>query len=418
MTGDRTRRAVSVIIALVVLVGLASSAAAKSFGGVVADIPTGGHVTTSPRAHVANLPYGGGPVMHSNRTHVIFWQPQGSGLSYDPGYAQQIEMFLRRVARDSHKTTNVYSLSGQYHDRTGPARYASTFGGAVLDTVRLPHNGCAEPVGPPVGTGPGWNVCLTDQQLVAELRAVTRRDHLPVTARDLYFVVLPNGFGVCEGVGPPGCALGGSGDDGSFCGYHSDDPEGELLYAVIPYNALFGHCQSGEPRPNGSTADPTISTISHEHNEAMTDPTGTAWIDSTFSENGDLCIDMTDNPPPTLGGSGQSRYSQIIAGGHYWLQKEWSNADGGCEPWARPDSASFQPPKHVRTGERIRLTAHARTGRARVKAYDWFFGRRGQSHGRVVRHTFSRRGSYRVVLRMTDTWGNWAYAVHTVMVRR
>ena len=35
---------------------------------------------------------------------------------------------------------------------------------------------------------------------------------------------------------------------------------------------LGGHCQSGNPRPNGSTADPGLSTLSHEHNEAVTDP--------------------------------------------------------------------------------------------------------------------------------------------------
>ncbi len=414
MTSRRPRCVAGAVIAL--LLACAPGAVAKTFGGVVPDIPTGGHVKASTRAHVANLPYDGGPVMHSNRTHVIFWQPQGSVLTYDPGYQQQVETFLRRVARDSHTTTNVYSLSGQYYDAGGPAAYASTFGGAVLDTNRLPPNGCTEPIGPPLGTGPGWGVCLTDQQLVAELRTVTRTDRLPVTSKDLYLLVLPNGFGVCEGVGPPGCALGGGDDDGSFCGYHSDDPEGELLYAVIPYNALPGHCQSGSPRPNASTADPAISTISHEHNEAVTDPTGTGWIDSSFNENGDLCIDMSNDVPPTLGGSGSSRWSQVIAGGHYWLQEEWSNADRGCRASASPDVASFQIPNRILTGQAVRFSARVSTGRARVKAYDWFFGRRGRGRGRTVSHVFSRPGSYRVVLRVTDTWENWAYAVNAVTV--
>ena len=411
---SRRRSLAGAVIALLLV--SAPGAVAKSFGGVVRDIPTGGHVATSPRARIANLPYGGGPVMHSNRTHVIFWQPEGSGLTYDPGYQQQVETFLSRVARDSHKTTNVYSVSGQYHDASGPAAYDSKFAGAVLDTGRLPPNGCTEPTGPPLGTGPGWNVCLTDAELVSELRRVTSADHLPVTSRDLYLIVLPNGFGVCETAGPPGCALGGGDDSQSFCGYHSNDPEGELLYAVIPYNALAGHCQSDSPRPNGSTADPALSTISHEHNEAVTDPTGQGWIDWSYNEDGDLCIDMTENPPPTLGGSGDSRYSQVIGGGHYWLQEEWSNADGGCVPRARPDQASFEVPTRIRTGQAVRFTARASTGRARVKAYNWFFGRSGQGRGRVVTHSFSQPGSYRLVLRVTDTWGNWAYAVHTVTV--
>jgi PKD domain len=413
----RTRAAFGAAIVIALLLMVAPAANAKRFSGLVPDIPTGGHVRSTPTARIANLPYGGGPVMNTNRTHVIFWQPTGSGLAYDPGYATQVETFLRRVAHDSHKTTNVYSLSGQYHDSKGPAAYDSTFAGGVLDTSRLPFSGCVEPIGPPpLGSGPGWTVCLTDAQLVTELRRVTQADHLPVTSRDIYFLVLPSGFGVCENGGPPGCALGGGDDTGSFCGYHSSDPEGALLYAVIPYNALSGHCQSGSPRPNGSTADPTLSTISHEHNEAVTDPTGTAWIDSDFNENGDLCINMTDNVPPTLGGSGASAYSQVIDGGHYWLQEEWSNADRGCQPWAKADSASFQPPKRIRTGQAITFTARARVGHDRVKAYVWFFGNRGQGRGRVVKHTFTRAGSYRLVLRVTDSWDNWAYAVHPVTV--
>ena len=77
--------------------------------------------------------------------------------------------------------------------------------------------------------------------------------------------------------GSSSCALGGSAT--GYCGYHSETANG-ILYAVIPYNAVPGHCQSSNPRPNASTADPTISTISHEHNETVTDPDGNAWIDA------------------------------------------------------------------------------------------------------------------------------------------
>ena len=91
-------------------------------------------------------------MLHSNRTHVIFWEPAGSGLSFDPGYESLIETFLIDVAADSHRTTNVYGLSGQYRDSDGPAAYDSTYGGAVLANDPLPPNGCTEPpTGPPGG---------------------------------------------------------------------------------------------------------------------------------------------------------------------------------------------------------------------------------------------------------------------------
>ena len=220
---------------------------------------------------------------------MIFWAPAGSGLGYDPGYQSLVEGFLANVAADSHRPTNVYGLSGQYPDSAGPAAYASTYGGAVTATDPLPANGCTEPLPPPLGTGPGWNVCFTDAQLQAEIAHVVGVDRLPMTGHDIYFLVTPNGMGSCEGSGPDNCALGGDAD-GSYCGYHSSDPEGALLYAVIPYNAVAGHCQSGNPRPNGSTADPAISTISHEHNEVVTDPLGNAWIDGSGNENGDKCL--------------------------------------------------------------------------------------------------------------------------------
>jgi hypothetical protein len=390
----------------------ATAARGKTLGGVVADVPTGHH--SPPLARIANLPYGGGPVMHANRTHLIFWEPAGSGLSYDPGYQLQAETFLARVAQDSHKPTNVYGLSGQYGDDGGPAAYASAYAGAVTTFDPLPINGCIEPLGPPLGKGPGWSVCLNDGQLMQEIASVIRADHLPRTFRDLYFLVLPNEFGTCTGVSSDSCALGGEGNNG-FCGYHSNDPEGTLLYAVIPYNAVSGHCQSGNPRPNASTADPALSTISHEHNEAVTDPLGNAWVDGQSNENGDLCIRSFGH---LLGGSGPGAYNQVIGGGHYFLQEEWSNQNGGCRQRPDPDSASFSLPRSVRARVTLKLAAHAHVAHSSVAAYNWFFGDRHTGHGRVVSHAFSRAGTYRVVLRVTDSASNWTFATHTIKVTK
>jgi hypothetical protein len=420
VTRTKTRLATTAVASAVLLALTPSAPAAppkkKLFGGVVADVPTGSvptrsHTNRGPTARIANLPYGGGPVMHSNRTHVIFWQPKGSSLTYEPGYQAQVETFLSKVAADSHKPTNVYGLSGQYHDDRGPAAYSSTYGGAVLATDRLPPDGCSEP---PM-TGPGWDVCMSDAQLEAELRHVVAVDHLRTSTRDVYFLVLPAGLGTCETSGPDNCALGGRGS--GFCGYHSTTPDQDILYAVIPYNAVSGHCQSGNPRPNSSTADPTLSTLSHEHNETVTDPLGDAWIDPAGNENGDLCIQSYG---PQLGGSGGGAWNQVIHGGHYYLQDEWSNVHGSCQPRDAPDTVSFS----AKATATARITArHATTftGRANdphgsIAAYDWFFGDGGHAHRRIARHTFRRPGTYRVVLRITDSSGNWGFAARALTV--
>ncbi len=413
--GPRTARRLLLALTL----GLALAAAAipaagaisvhhKVFGGVVPDIPTGGHVHSAPIARAASaLPYGGGTVMHSNRTHLIFWQPAGSGLGYDPGYVSTIVTFLKRVAADSRKPTNVYSLSGQYRDSAGPAAYDSTYGGTVMATDRLPQNGCSEPP-----TGPGWGVCLSDQQLLAEIQHVVGVHRLPTTDRDLYILVTPSGMGSCTGPGPDSCALGGSAD-GSYCGYHSSSSDDAIVYAVVPYNAVDGHCQSGNPRPNGSTADPTVSTISHENNETITDPYGTAWIDlSTGNENGDLCI---SNYGPVLGGSGNGLWDQSIAGGHYYLQEEWSNEDRGCRAGDEADQISLDAPARVAARTNARFVGHGRDPDGSIANWDWFFGD-GHANRRIVNHAFRRAGTYRVVLRITDRAGNRAYAAKRVVV--
>jgi len=389
-----------------IVLSLASGAVAKPFAGVVRDLPT-----ARPRAHVAaaaNLPYAGGPVLHSNRTHVIFWQPAGSRLSYDPGYEAQVELFMARVARDSHRPTNVYGLSGQYTDSGGPAAYDSTYGGAVLATDPLPPSRCIEPA----ESGPGWSVCLTDAQLSREIEGVVAADRLPRTPRDVFFLVLPNGLGTCETSGPSDCALGGIAA-GSFCGYHSTSTDGTILYAVIPYNAVPGHCQSANPRPDASTADPSISTLSHEHNELVTDPLGNGWIDAAGLEDGDRCVAQYGS---TLGGSGAGEWNEVIAGGHYFLQEEWSNQDHGCRPRPAAASVTFAVPKRVPARRRVRLAGHVRLPHGSILAYDWFFGDPPAGHHRVTAHAFSRPGTYRVILRVTDSAQNWTFASHTVNV--
>jgi PKD domain len=337
---------------------------------------------------------------------VIFWDPAGSGLAFDPGYASLIEAFLIDVADASHSTTNVYGLSGQYTDSTGPAAYDSTYGGAVLATDPLPASGCTEPA----STGPGWKVCMTDAQLESEIEHVITADSLPRSGRDVYFLVTPDGLGSCTDASSSSCALGGSAT--GYCGYHSETPDG-VLYAVIPYNAVPDHCQSNNPRPNSSTADPAISTVSHEHSEMVTDPDGDAWIDARGNEEADLCL---TNFGPSLGGPTATAWNETIHGAHFFLQEEWSNANGGCAPRAKPDQLSLGLTRAPDRARSLSLMAHGSDPDGRLVAFEWFFGDGRAAFGRRVDHTFRLPGTYRVIVRATDSWGNWAFADRNVHV--
>jgi hypothetical protein len=401
--------------AVAVLLGSMSpavaSAVASSGAGVPVerDVPTGAPgVSTSVRAAGRRVSYHDGPVLHASRGHVIFWQPSGSGLSFDAGYAALVERFLRQVAAASHSTSNVYGLTGQYRDGRGPAAYASTYGGAVVDSDPLPGNRCHEPsTGPP-----GWNVCLTDAQLQSEIDRVVAADHLPRGGSDIYFLVLPNRFGTCLDSSSSSCALGGA--DNGYCGYHLVTGRG-ILYAVIPYNAIAGHCQSGNPRPNRSTADPALSTLDHEQSEVVTDPVGNAWSAENGDEIADICLQDYGRP---LGGAGGSAWNEVIAGGRYWLQEVWSNANRGCAARAARDRVSVAMPRGVRAGRRVVFAGRASAPHGRIVGYAWTFGGGGVARGRRVSHVWRRPGLYRVMLRVTDSWGNWAYARRFVKVRR
>ncbi|HLJ03686.1 MAG TPA: PKD domain-containing protein [Solirubrobacteraceae bacterium] len=396
------------VAAIVLALAAPGGASAKGVGDLTPDLPTGAHLHRAVMAHAAALQYQGGPVLHSNRTHLIFWQPSGSGLAFDPGYEQLIEQFLTQVAADSHRPTNVYGLSGQYTDSSGPAAYASSYAGAVIDTDPLPANQCAEP-----STGPsGWAVCLTDAQLQSEIEQVVSTNAMPRGATDIYILVLPNGFGNCTDSSSSSCALGGT--TSGYCGYHSQTEQSGLLYMVIPYNAVPGHCQSGNPRPNKSTADPAISTISHEHNETITDPqTYNSWIDPNGNEEGDLCITAFG---PAIGGSGAAAYNEIIGGGHYYLQEEWSNEDSSCQARDENDWVFFTTPARVNAGRAVAFGAHGNDRDGRIVGYLWSFGDGTGSRRRQLTHVFARPGIYRIQLRLTDSAANWATITRTLKV--
>jgi PKD domain len=398
---------IGAVVALAVSVAPAQSARAKTFGGMVPDLPTGTHLSPRVSARAANLPYGGGPVLHSNRTHLIFWQPAGSKLTFAAGYESLIQRFLTGVAADSHLPTNAYGLSGQYRDAFGPAAYDSTYGGAVVDRGVLPASGCNEPP----TTGPGWSICLTDAQLEDEIEQVVKADRLPTTATDVYFLVTPDGLGDCTDSASTSCALGGSAT--GYCGYHSQTPDGLILYAVIPYTAVPGHCESGNPRPNGSTADPTISIVSHEHNEAVTDPEDDAWIDLNGNEIGDLCV---TNFGPILGGSGARAWNEVIHGGHYYLQDEWSNENFSCRPRGAWDPVSVSMPGRGQVRRSLSFTGHARDPYGSIVAYRWSFGDGAAARGRAVSHTFKRAGTYKVVLQTTDSAAYWSFYTRTIHI--
>jgi hypothetical protein len=265
----------------------------------------------SPQIGMGQLQYHGGPTMHTNTTRAIYWFPAGS--SYSTNYVNVNNGFLQNVAADSGKTSNVYFSDTQYSDSTsGRILYSSSFAGSVIDTNPFPASGCSDSY---------TSICLSDKQLQTEISRVITAQGWPRGMTNMVFLYTPKNVGSCYSAGS--CAFS------SFCAYHSAFGSGSstTIYANQPYAAWVTRaCDTGQ-HPNGDDADATINVVSHEHNEAITDPLGNAWFDMQGYENGDKCA---WNFGYSLGRTAYGTYNQIIGSGKYYVQQEWSNAHRGC----------------------------------------------------------------------------------------
>ena len=143
----------------------------------------------------------------------------------------------------------------------------------------------------------------------------------------------------------------------------------------------------------------------------ITDPDGTAWTDGSGDEIADLCISTFG---PAIGGSGNRRYNESINGGHYYLQELWSNASSRCEPRAKADHVSFSITS--KAGLARSFESKAKDPDGHIVSYRWMFGDGTTAGGSTVTHDFPHRGSYRVTVRVTDSWDNWGFYTRTVRV--
>lgn len=306
-----------------------------------------------------NLDYLGGAVMHASTTYAIYWIP--SGYSVSTNYESLVNQYFADVAAASNHADNVYSAATQYYDSGGPIDYRSTFGGSYVDTTPFPS---------PSNCDDGVDlVCLTDADLQAEIQHVLTVKGWHGSTTAIFFVMTPDGVGSCFDGSSSQCTTN------AYCAYHSSftDANNEpVIYGNEPYDATIPGCDPGSS-PNSDDADAAINTLSHEHNEAITDPFGDGWwnLDSG-QENGDNCAWIFGN---ALGGTHNvDEYNQIINGHHYWLQEEWSNDGSDCVQSYLGVPVSFRAPTVAGTagqGHLISATPGVWSQSPTSYAYQW-----------------------------------------------
>ena len=403
------------------LVALAALAVcATPAGAVVANTP-GGRVSYLPlnearAAHAAApggalapagasepsgeppLLYHGGPVMHEQTAYAIFWVP--GGYSLPAGYGAAIESYFENVAADSRMSTNVYSVGAQYTDGSGHATYIDSYGGAVTDTTAYPTSGTC----PTYSGVESFTACITDAELEAEVESVVNAQGWPDGLGAEYYVVLPPHAGSCFET------AGGACFDKQFCAYHSYTESSDDIYSNIGYSpGDVSGCGVGE-YPNGhanGNIDDSLSSLSHEANESITDPHLNAWFDSEGFENGDECRNSSDDYGTPLGGGAGALFNQSIAGAHYFLQQEWSNQIDDCAQRVTPATPEIADPGPVEGGEAVPFDAGASTpGEAAIVSDRWDFGDGGSATGPTPTHAFAvAGGTFPITLTLEDAWG-------------
>ncbi len=278
------------------------------------------------------LLYHGGAVMgtpsQAGRVVItpIYWVPPGFTMS--AGYKDTINQYLNDIDADSGKPSNVYAVNAEYSRAPtsggGDQMAYDLFAGAPInDNSPYPAQEC--------DAHDGFTYCITDAQIRTRIAALLVANMLPADLGHLYPVFFPPGVNITD-------SDGGYSDE-AWCGIHgafqSTVPSGPVIYALEPYpieGCFVDQYPNGDPGDVGTYyADDEISTLSHEINEAITDPSlalSYGWYDRTGHEIGDECshiygkpLGFTDpaNPQGTL-------YNQVINGNKYYTQKTFSNA--------------------------------------------------------------------------------------------
>ena len=325
-----------------------------------AALKTSATSTTSDAAKgTPPLIFHGGPVMMTPSTGPlivtpVFWNPSGHPMSFS--YKALLTAYLGAVSLASGQNSNVYSVLNEYFGNNGQVHYRVRLGFPINDTDPLPASGCTLASTDTTGIyadHSGYDACLDDAQVQAEIDSVTAARGLPRNLTHIYVLYLPKHVESCFFAGSTttaanACTINYQ-PSAAYCAYHSQIADG-TVYANMPYPIYqspvgftcgteknFGVIES----PNGNPdADVEISPTSHEISEAITDPdTMTGWYDSSGFEIGDECayiFGQTQGAPGRL-------FNQVISGFRFLTQEEFSNRDfvitgGGCVQNARDEA--------------------------------------------------------------------------------
>jgi Fe-S cluster biogenesis protein NfuA len=228
--------------------------------------PAAGAVWGGPAAKACMINHGG-PVITHAKVVLLFWGPSFGPLGADHSYATTLQAF-----RNMFGTTPEYNIVSEYGVIPG------SLVGAQPDLFDLST--------PPVN--------VTDAIVRSKVNSYLA-SHGGNDPSTVYEVFIPS-----TSYSSSGTSTSCGGPSLAYCSYHAWIGSGATAtkYSIQPWPGCAGCSVSG-----WSALQNAEKLFVHETREAVTNPTGTGWWDSTGNELDDKCAWA---PPPFIGTGGYS----------------------------------------------------------------------------------------------------------------
>ena len=273
-----------------------------------------------PAAHNGGTPpllyHSGGSVMLSPTVYAIFWIPP----HLQDGHATSLSSAYQTVQTNMLKEYFGHAIANnntQYYQIVGGIKTyiknQGTFGGSYVDTSLYPGEDCFDPSSQLTN---GSN-CISDADVRNEISKVMGIKCWTGVINNMFLLFTSSDEGQCA-TSNTNCSYS------QYCAYHSNFTNSShqiVVYGNEPYGNTAVCQVPGAPSPNSNAvADTAASTASHELTEAITDPLGNAWFDSSGAEIGDECAYYYG-----LVNWNSQKANELWDGHPFLLQAEYSN---------------------------------------------------------------------------------------------
>ena len=252
--------------------------------------------------------YHGGPVMKGTPNVYVIWYGNWNGTGSNTAATRTaIEHFLSTIGGSALELVN-----STYGDNSGNVTGAVRFGGSTI--VSSSTN-------------------LSDSSLQTTVSNALNNGSLPRDSNGVYFVLSSSNINETSGF----CT--------QYCGFHTRATLGgvDIKYSFVGnVDRCPSGCEIQSTGPNSPAAgvggiDGMANVISHELEEAISDPDLNAWFDTSGQENADKCnfnfgATSTCNANGLCStGAGAAKYNQTFGSHNYMLQQNWrNNGSGTC----------------------------------------------------------------------------------------